>query len=174
MSQARSTDPPIDPRSLRFAAWVTTAVLVLVLVTGSAVLLAAQAVVFAIGTFAGLQLHPYGVVHRAFVAPRLAPSTPRPARRVETSTSAEWEDSAPVRFAQGVGLAFAAIGTIGYATGLTALGVTATALALGAAFLNAAFGWCLGCEIYLRLPAAWRGRRTPVVNEANTKRGAAT
>lgn len=176
MSQTRSTDPPIDPRSLRFAAWVTTAVLVLVLVTGSAVLLAAQAVVFAIGTFAGLQLHPYGVVYRAFVAPRLTPPASRPARRVETSTSAsaEWEDSAPVRFVQGVGLAFAAIGTIGYATGLTPLGVTATALALGAALLNAAFGLCLGCEIYLRLPAALRGRRTPVVNKANTKQGAAT
>ena len=43
MSQTRSTDPPLDLRSLRFAAWVTTAVLVLVLVTGSAVVLAAQA-----------------------------------------------------------------------------------------------------------------------------------
>jgi hypothetical protein len=72
-----------------------------------------------------------------------------------------------------VGLAFAAVGTIGYATGLTALGVTATALALGAAFLHAAFDLCLGCKIYLRLPAALRGRRTPVVNEANTERGAA-
>lgn len=159
MTQPSSIDPPLDPRGPRFAAWVTTAVLVIVLVTGSAVLLAAQAVVFAIGAFAGLQLHPYGVIYRAYVAPRLGPPTQR-------------EDPAPVRFAQGMGFAFAAIGFIGYASGLTALGVTATALALGAAFLNAAFGFCLGCTVYLRLPAASRGRRTSVENDANTERGA--
>jgi hypothetical protein len=145
MTQSHSVDPAIDPRGPRFAAWVTTAVLVIVLVTGSTVLLAAQAIVFAVGAFTGLQLHPYGLIYRTFVAPRLGPPT-------------EWEDPAPVRFAQGVGLAFAVIGTIGYATGLTALALTVTALALGAAFLNAAFGLCLGCEIYLRLPAPLRSR----------------
>ena len=31
----------------------------------------------------------------------------------------------------------------------------------GAAFLNAAFGLCLGCEIYLRLPLQLRGRQAP-------------
>jgi hypothetical protein len=163
MTQPCSTDPPVDPRGFRFASLMTTTVLVIVLVTGSAVLLAAQAVVFALGAFAGLQLHPYGLVYRTFVAPRLGPPTAQ-------------EDPAPVRFAQGVGLAFAVIGTIGYATGLTALGVTATALALGAAFLNAGFGLCLGCEIYLRLPAPLRGRQIPpqqsTVNDANTERGA--
>ncbi|MGH3918537.1 MAG: DUF4395 domain-containing protein [Pseudonocardiaceae bacterium] len=166
MIQPRSTDPPVDPRGPRFAAWVTIAVLVIVLVTGSAVLLAAQAVVFALGAFAGLQLHPYGLVYRTLVAPRLVPPTAQ-------------EDPAPVRFAQGVGLTFAAIGVIGYVSGLTALGVTATALALGAAFLNAAFGFCLGCQIYLRLPASLtplRGRETSpkqsTVNDVNTERGA--
>ncbi|MGH3804505.1 MAG: DUF4395 domain-containing protein, partial [Pseudonocardiaceae bacterium] len=103
MTQPSFTDSAIDPRGLRFAAWVTTAVLVIVLVTGSAVLLAAQAVVFAIGAFAGLQLHPYGVIYRAYVAPRLGPPTSRPACRVETS--AERHNPASVRFAQGVGLA---------------------------------------------------------------------
>lgn len=148
MPQPHSTDRTIDARGPRFAAWVTTAVLVLVLVTGSAVLLAAQAIVFAVGAFAGLQLHPYGLLYRNLVAPRLGPSTER-------------EDPTPVRFAQGVGLVFTAIGTIGYATGLTALALTVTALALGAAFLNAAFGLCLGCEIYLRLPLRLRGRQAP-------------
>ena len=144
-----STDPPVDPRGLRFAAWVTTAVLAVVLLTGSALLLAAQALVFALGAFAGLRFAPYGVLYRALVAPRLGPPTQR-------------EDAAPPRFAQGIGFVFAALGAVGYATGLTALGVTATALALAAAFLNAAFGFCLGCEVYLRLPAALRyPRRDP-------------
>ena len=60
-----------------------------------------------------------------------------------------------------IATAFTIVGTIGYATGLTALALTVTALALGAAFLNAAFGLCLGCEIYLRLPLQLRSRQAP-------------
>ena len=37
----------------------------------------------------------------------------------------------------------------GYLTGATAVGVSFAALGLLAAFLNAAFGLCLGCEAYL-------------------------
>lgn len=125
----------VDPRGPRFGASVTTVVLVVVLVTGSWALLAAQAVVFAIATFLGLRYAPYGLVFTVLVRPRLAP--PR-----------ELEDEAAPRFAQGVGFAFALLGTAGYATGTTWLGIGATALALAAAFLNAAFGFCLGCEMY--------------------------
>ncbi|MEV3924836.1 DUF4395 domain-containing protein [Actinomadura coerulea] len=125
----------VDPRGPRFGASVTTVVLVVVLVTGSWALLAAQAVVFAIATFLGLRYAPYGLVFKVLVRPRLAP--PR-----------ELEDEAAPRFAQGVGFAFALLGTAGYATGTTWLGIGATALALAAAFLNAAFGFCLGCEMY--------------------------
>jgi hypothetical protein len=139
------THTPVDPRGPRFAAWVTTAVLIVGLITGNAAVLAAQAVVFAIGAFAGLRWHPYSLIYRVLVAPRLGPPTER-------------EDAAPVRFAQGVGFGFAMVAALGYTTGPTALGVIATALALGAAFLNAAFGFCLGCQIYLRLPARWRGQ----------------
>jgi hypothetical protein len=57
--------------------------------------------------------------------------------------------AAPLRFAQGVGFAFAAVGAIAYLTGFPVLGLVATAFALVAAFLNAAFGLCLGCETYL-------------------------
>ncbi len=122
-------DPPADPRGVRFAAGFTTAVLSLVLVTGSVWLLAAQVTVFALAAFAGLRFAPYSTVFRLLVAPRIGPPTAR-------------EDAAPVRFSQAVGLVFAAVGLAGYATGLTALGVVATA------FLNAAFGFCLGCELY--------------------------
>ena len=58
-------------------------------------------------------------------------------------------DELPPRFAQAVGAAFGVVATIGYATGVTALGAGATALALAAAFLNAAFAFCLGCEVLL-------------------------
>jgi len=128
----------VDPRGPRVGAAVTTVVLAVVLLTGSGWLLAAQAAVFAVGAFAGLRFAPYGVLYRRLVQPRLAPP-------------AELEAEAPPRFAQGVGFAFAAVGAIGYLTGVTPLGVVATAFALGAAFLNAAFDYCLGCEVHLRM-----------------------
>jgi MFS family permease len=123
----------VDPRGLRFVAGVTTVVLALVLVTSNGWLLAAQALVFALGAF---DQPPYGLLFRRFVRPRLGPP-------------AELEDAAPPRFAQVVGLVFALVGVIGFAAGSTLLGLTATAFALAAAFLNAAFGICLGCELYL-------------------------
>lgn len=126
----------VDPRGPRFAAWVTTVVLAVVLVTGWWPLLAVQGVVFAVGAFAGLGVAPYSILYRRLVAPRLSPSSER-------------EDSAPLRFAQGVGFGFTVLGVLGYATGVAALGIVATALALAAAFLNAAFAFCLGCETYL-------------------------
>ncbi|WP_433332672.1 DUF4395 domain-containing protein [Spirillospora sp. CA-294931] len=126
----------VDPRGQRFAASLTTLVLIAVLVTGNWVLLAAQALVFALATVLGLRFAPYGQVFTLLVRPRIGP--PR-----------ELEDAAPPRFAQGVGLGFALVGTVGYALGITWLGIGATAFALGAAFLNAAFGFCLGCEMYL-------------------------
>lgn len=126
----------VDVRGPRFGAWVTTVVLAVVLLTGSGWLLAAQAVVFAVGAFAGLRYAPYGVLFRTLVAPRLGPVR-------------EKEDEAPPRFAQLVGLGFALVGTLGYLTGAPVLGAVATGLALVAALLNAAVGFCLGCELYL-------------------------
>ena len=138
----------IDPRGPRFGAVISTAVLAVVLLTRSGWLLAAQTVVFALGALSGLKYAPYGYVYRALVRPRL----PRPT---------ELEHPAPPTFAQGVGFFFAAVGAIGYMTGVTALGVVFTAFALAAAFLNAAFDFCLGCEVYLLIR---RGtpRRQPV------------
>lgn len=130
-----SSEPAVDPRGPRFAAWVTTVVLILVLVTGSWLLLALQAIVFGWAAFYSLQSSPYSVAFRKWVQPELKDPDER-------------EDAAPVRFAQGLGFVFAVIGFLGYVTGLTALGVIATALALIAAFLNAAFGFCLGCQLY--------------------------
>jgi hypothetical protein len=59
------------------------------------------------------------------------------------------EPAAPVRFAQALGLGFTAVAALGYLLGATVLGLVLTAAALLAAFLNAAFGLCLGCEVYL-------------------------
>ena len=149
-----ATSTPIDQvdvRGPRFAAWVTTAVLLLALIvsafstTAAAAILAAQAVVFAIGAIGGPRRHPYGRIFATAVAPRLAPVTER-------------EPVAPLKFAQLVGLVFAVAGFAGFAFGAPLLGVIATAFALAAAFLNAAFGICLGCMLY---PLVVRLRHTP-------------
>lgn len=126
----------VDSRGPRFSAAVTSVVLAVVLVTGSGWLLLAQTLVFAVGALAGLRYAPYGLLYRYLVRPRLGP----PSR-----TEAE----APPRFAQGVGLVVAGIGTIGFAVGEPAIGIAFAALALVAAFLNAAFDLCLGCHMYL-------------------------
>lgn len=131
-----SSEPPVDPRGPRFAAWVTSVVLAFVLVGQLWWLLAIQAVIFAVGAFGSLRHNPYAMAFRTWVQPQLRPIDDR-------------EDVPPLRFAQGVGFVFAAIGVIGYVSGATALGVVATALALIAALLNAAFGYCLGCQLYL-------------------------
>ena len=110
----------------------------------AATILAVQAVVFAIGAAAGPRRHPYGLIYARLVAPRLGPV-------------AEREPVPPLRFAQFVGLLFAVAGVAGFALGAPLAGVIATAFALAAAFLNAAFGICLGCQIY---PLVGRLRRT--------------
>ncbi|MEU8928132.1 DUF4395 domain-containing protein [Kitasatospora sp. NPDC048545] len=124
-----------DPRGPRFSAALTSAVLIVVLLTGSSTLLAGQALVFALGAFGGLRLSPYDWVFRVLVLPRLAPPS-------------ETEDERPLRFGQGILMVFAAVGTLGHITGVTWLCLLATSAALAAAFLNAAFGYCVGCELY--------------------------
>ncbi|GAB4058651.1 DUF4395 domain-containing protein [Catellatospora paridis] len=124
-----------DPRGPRFAAAVTTVVMVAVLLTGSGWLALAQAAVFAL-TAASPRLGPYGLVYRTLVAPRLG-------------KPAELEPLAPVRFAQAVGFVFAAVATLGYLLGSPLAGAIAASFALAAAFLNAVFGLCLGCELFL-------------------------
>jgi hypothetical protein len=126
----------IDVRGPRFAAWVTAVVLAVALILDSGTLVAVQAVVFALGAFAGLRYAPYGVLFRILVAPRLGPARER-------------EPEAPPRFAQLVGLVFAVVGAVGYLLGAPVLGAVATGFALIAALLNAATGFCLGCELYL-------------------------
>ncbi|WP_435745337.1 DUF4395 domain-containing protein [Nocardioides sp. SYSU DS0663] len=130
----------VDPRGQRFAAALTSVLLAVVLLTGPSALatglLAAQAALFAAAVVLGVQRTPYALLFRVLVRPRLGPP-------------AETEDAAPPRFAQLVGLVFAVVALAGFLAGAPVLGLVATAAALAAALLNAAFGFCLGCELYL-------------------------
>ncbi len=92
---------------------------------------------------------PWGVLYRRVVQPRLAPPT-------------EFEDPRPPRFAQGVGLLVTAVGLLLHLAGVPWALPIAAAAAFIAAFLNAAFGLCLGCQLYLVLQRAGLiGRRRP-------------
>jgi hypothetical protein len=134
---ARTT---VDPRGPRFGASITVVVLAAALVTaGSPIglaLIAWQTLVFALGAFVGLYAQPYGVIFRKLICPRLTPPT-------------DLEDAAPPRFAQLVGFVFLAIALVATLAGASAVAIVAVGFALAAAFLNAAFNVCLGCEIYL-------------------------
>ncbi|MGW7449729.1 DUF4395 domain-containing protein [Kitasatospora sp. NPDC054795] len=124
-----------DPRGSRLAAALTSIVLAVVLRTGNCPLLTAQTLVLALGAFGGLRMAPYVRLFQALVLPRLAPPS-------------ETEDERPLRFDQGILMVFTAVGALGYCAEVTWLGALACSAALTAAFANAAFGYCVGSELY--------------------------
>jgi hypothetical protein len=128
----------IDARGPRFGAVITTVVLATALATNNLWVIVAQAIVFAIGAFKGPQFTPYAFIYKSIVKPRLKGEVPA-------------EDVRPPQFAQSVGLIFALVAIGGALSGVDAIFTVAVGFALGAAFLNAAFNFCLGCEIYLLL-----------------------
>ena len=120
------------------AAANTTVVLATALATNNVWVIVAQGIVFAIGALKGPQFTPYAFIYKSIVKPRLKGEVPT-------------EEVNPPQFAQKVGLLFAVVAIVGAAIGLDLVFTIAVAGALGAAFLNAAFNFCLGCEIYLLL-----------------------
>jgi hypothetical protein len=126
----------IDARGPRWSAVITTVVLAIALVTSSVWLIAFQAVVFAIGALRGPQFTPYAFIFKNVIKPRL-------------KSTVTFEEVHPPQFAQAVGLAFTLVAIIGSATGAGGVFTIAVGFALAAAFLNAAFNYCLGCQMYL-------------------------
>ena len=138
----------IDPRGPRFAATITAtllAVTILLALTAPAGVILTPAffallivtALFAWGV-ASPETAPWGVLYRRVVAPRLAPPT-------------EQEDPRPPRFAQGVGLVVAGAGVLLHLIGVPHAILIAAVIAFAAAFLNVAFNFCLGCQMYLLL-----------------------
>jgi len=128
--------PLIDTRGPRYTAALTTLVLSAAIITESNLIIGFQFAVFLSAVIFGLRRSIYGFLYRNLIQPILKGPVP-----------SEYE-SAP-RFAQLIGALFALTALIGGLTGNTAVFLIATGFALAAAFLNAAFGFCLGCQIYL-------------------------
>ena len=132
----------IDARIPRFTATINAAVVATALAVSTvspvaaALILAAQAVVFAVGAVGGPQRHPYGAFFSAVIAPRLGPVTKR-------------DYVAQLRFSMLLGVCFCVIGAIGFALGAPLVGLIAAGFALFAALMRAAFGICLGRGPYM-------------------------
>ena len=126
----------IDARGPRYTAAISTIVLLAALVTESNLIIGFQFAVFLSAVLFGLRRSLYGYIYRNLIQPRLSGPVPS-------------ENEAAPRFAQLVGALFAATALLGGLTGNTTVFLIATSFALGAAFLNAAFGFCLGCQFYL-------------------------
>lgn len=146
MSTISKTPAGIDPRGPRFGATITSVLLLITVflaldaaTLGAAFgLLVIITVSFAIGAFLGNSKHPYGIIFKKLVRPRLG--APK-----------ELEDPRPPQFAQLIGLIVAGAGVVLYLVGIQGGLVFAAGAAFIAAFLNAAFAFCLGCQIYVGL-----------------------
>ena len=142
----KPTPAGIDPRGPRFGASITSVLLLVTVFLGldgatvdaAFYLLIAITILFAIGAVFGLGKHPYGIIFKKFVRPRLAAPT-------------ELEDPRPPKFAQAVGLFVASVGIVLHLVGVEFGVAYAAGAAFIAAFLNAAFAYCLGCQMYLGL-----------------------
>jgi hypothetical protein len=156
---AASSPRGIDPRGPRFAAGITSLLLLIAAFLGltglstssdlatstvaeraadpAFLLLLAIALLF-LWAVVSPRTAPWGVLYRKLVAPRLGKPS-------------ELEDPRPPRFAQGVGLFVVGVGLVLHLFGVPWALPIAAALAFVAAFLNAAFGLCLGCQLYLLL-----------------------
>lgn len=144
MPENSSSPRGIDPRGPRFAATITTVLLLIDLflaligqTTAAFWLLVSIALLFVWGV-AWPRTAPWGALYRVAIQPRLAPPS-------------EWEDPRPPRFAQGVGLVVTTAGILLHLAGVPGAMAIAAGAAFVAAFLNAVFGLCLGCELYLLL-----------------------
>lgn len=153
-----SKSPQIDPRGPRFGAGITSVLLLITIALGliqpglgsslaerasepAFILLSAITALFAWGAFAGVAKHPYGLLFRALIRPRL----PEPEYL---------EPPQPPTFAQGVGLFVSLVGLVLHLAGVPFGLVAAAAAAFIASFLNSVFGLCLGCEMYALLVRA--------------------
>ena len=133
----------IDPRGPRFGAAITSALSLTAFGLALSVdyfsaypLIVLLALLFSWSVFSPKN-HPYALIFKNLVRPRLA-------------APSELEDARPPQFAQKVGLGFALLGLVGFWFAPVLVAVSAGFIFF-AAFLNAFFNFCLGCQMYLGL-----------------------
>ena len=138
----------IDPRGPRFGASITSVLMLVVLYLAldastyqaAVLLIAVNTAFFAIGASLGNAKHPYGLIFKGLIRPLL--QAPK-----------ELEDARPPKFAQLIGFVLSSLALVfGLLGSDFQLGLIICAGGIFfAAFLNSAFNYCVGCQIWLAL-----------------------
>ena len=136
----------LDPRGPRFGAGITSVLMLIVIYLSldantidiAFAVMAFAVVMFVFGSVLGPAKHPYSYLYKFTLRKLLKdPSFLEPAK--------------PVHFAQVIGLVVTGSGLALHFAGVpNALPISA-ALAFLAAFVNAVFAYCIGCQMYLGL-----------------------
>lgn len=138
------TPKQLDPRGPRFGAGITSILMVLVIYFSLAPetinialsIMAFAVVMFTFGSLLGPAKHPYSYLYKYTLRKLLKDPT-------------ELEAPKPVHFAQVVGLIVTGTGLVLHLLAVPNALPIAAAAAFIAAFLNAVFAYCLGCQMYL-------------------------
>jgi hypothetical protein len=143
----RTADPyrdldVIDARAPRFNQIVVGSVTLAALLTGAWPLVALMGLQLIVGLRFGRRYCLPCLIYFEVIQPRFG--------------EGPIEDARPPRFANIVGAVFLSTAAVAFAVGLSALGWVLTGMVSALAFLAAATGFCVGCEIY-RLVARFRG-----------------
>jgi hypothetical protein len=140
------TPKQLDPRGPRFGAGITSILMVLVIYFSLAPetinialgIMAFAVVMFTFGSLLGPAKHPYSYLYKYTLRKLLKDPT-------------ELEAPKPVHFAQVVGLIVTGTGLLLHLLAVPNALPIAAAAAFVAAFMNAVFAYCLGCQMYLGL-----------------------
>ena len=140
MRRLLSFPNPVNEVSARLVAAGVATLCSAVLVTRQPLLLVPLCYGFWARVLTGPTLSPLGQVVTRLVAPAVGRERPVP--------------GPPKRFAQGIGAALSTAAVAAWATGNLGLSWILVAMILGAASLEAALGFCLGCKIFALLVRA--------------------
>jgi len=140
------TPKGLDPRGPRFGAGITSILMVLVIyfslepqtINLAFGIMSFAVVMFILGSALGPAKHPYSYLYKYTLRKLLKEPT-------------ELEAPTPVHFAQVVGLIVTGSGLVLHLVAVPNALPIAAAAAFVAAFLNAVFAYCLGCQMYLGL-----------------------
>lgn len=126
---------PVDDVAARAVATGVVVMALLVAVLGQGWVLVPLTYGFVARVLTGPRFSPLGLVATRVVAPRL--------RRHR-----KYVPGPPKRFAQGIGVTFTVTASVLWLAGATSAARIVVGLLAGAALLEAAFGYCLGCRIF--------------------------
>lgn len=125
----------VDPRAPRFGQAITASGLLLGLVLQAPVFVFAIAIVLNTAVWSRWRFHPYSVVWRRAIAPRV-------------ESGGEREPAAPHRFATLVGAVGTLLASLAFVVGAPSLAYVLSGAIAAAAGLGATTGFCLGCRMY--------------------------